>query len=137
MNLRRGGLLRAVVFGGTVAIFATPVWSQEAPGEHRQPDSNLDRPGDNENIPGMHSQGTTELSKGDMLKVKEALKSKGYSPGKTDGVADDATRTAIRSFQKDKGLPITGMVDKHIADELGVRITQSRGSASPSGQYRP
>ena len=117
MSLRKG-VFRAVLFGGTVAMFANPVWSQEAPGEHRQPDRNLTRPGDNENIPGMHGEETTELSKSDMRMVEEALKSKGYNPGKVDGVADDANRAAIRSFQKDKGLPITGMGDKRTADEL-------------------
>ena len=136
MSLRKA-VFRAVLFGGTVAMFANPVWSQEAPGEHRQPDRNLTRPGDNENIPGMHGEETTELSKSDMRMVEEALKSKGYNPGKVDGVADDANRAAIRSFQKDKGLPITGMVDKRTADELGVSISQSRSSTAPTGQYAP
>ena len=38
-------------------------------------------------FPGMHGQGTVELSKNDMRMVEEALKAKGYSPGKIDGVA--------------------------------------------------
>ena len=71
---------RAMFIGGTVAVLAGPAWSQEAPGERRQPDRNLTRPGDNENIPGMRGQGTVELSKDDMRKVEEALKTKGYEP---------------------------------------------------------
>ena len=55
-------------------MLAGPAWSQEAPGERRQPDRNLTRPGDNENVPGMRGQGTIELSKDDMRKVEEALK---------------------------------------------------------------
>ena len=74
-----------------------------------------------------------ELSKDDMRKVEEALKTKGYDPGKIDGVVDDANRAAIRSFQKDKSLPITGTVDNRTAEELGVRISKTSDSAGSKG----
>ena len=130
--MRKSKLIsRAMFIGGTVALLAGPAWSQEAPGERRQPDRNLTRPGD-ENIPGMQ-QGTVELSKDDMRKVEEALKTKGYDPGKIDGVVDDANRAAIRSFQKDKTLPITGTVDSRTAQELGVRIAKASDRAGTKG----
>ena len=52
-----------------------------------------------------------------MKNVEEALKAKGYDPGKIDGVIDDANRAAIRSFQKTKvfrspKLSITGLRKK-------------------------
>ena len=128
---KRRLISRAMFIGGTVAVLAGPAWSQEAPGERRQPDRNLTRPGD-ENIPGMQ-QGTVELSKDDMKKVEEALKAKGYDPGKIDGVVDDANRAAIRSFQKDKTLPITGTVDSRTAQELGVRIAKASDRAGTKG----
>ena len=128
---KRRLISRAMFIGGTVAVLAGPAWSQEAPGERRQPDRNLTRPGD-ENIPGMQ-QGTVELSKDDMRKVEEALKTKGYDPGKIDGVVDDANRAAIRSFQKDKTLPITGTVDSRTAQELGVRIAKASDRAGTKG----
>src|SRR6476620_1017723 len=124
---------RAMFIGGTVALLAGPASSQEAPGERRQPDRNLTRPGDNENVPGMRGQGTIELSKDDMRKVEEALKAKGYDPGKIDGVVDDANRAAIRSFQKDKTLPITGTVDSRTAQELGVSIGKASDRAGTQG----
>ena len=68
--------------------------------KNREPDRNLTRPGENENVPGMHGQGNIQVSKNDMRMVEEALKAKGYSPGKIDGVVDDANRAAIRSFPK-------------------------------------
>ena len=130
--MRKSKLIsRAMFIGGTVALLAGPSWSQEAPGERRQPDRNLTRPGD-ENIPGMQ-QGTVELSKDDMRKVEEALKAKGYDPGKIDGVVDDANRAAIRSFQKDKTLPITGTVDSRTAQELGVSIGKASDRAGTQG----
>jgi peptidoglycan hydrolase-like protein with peptidoglycan-binding domain len=124
---------RALFIGGAVALLAGPAWSQDAPGEKRQPDRNLTRPGENENVPGMRGQGTVELSKNDMRMVEEALKAKGYSPGKIDGVVDDANRAAIRSFQKDKNLPITGTIDKRTADELGVSISKTSDRTGTKG----
>jgi len=125
-------MLAVLLLGGAVGLVASPAWSQEVPGERRQPDKRLTRPGDNENIPGMREQGTPELSKNDMRMVEEALKSKGYNPGSIDGVADDAARTAIRSFQKDNGLPMTGTIDQRTAERLGVTI-----GAHPSTSDRP
>ena len=132
--MRKSRLIsRAMFIGGTVALLAGPAWSQEAPGERRQPDRNLTRPGDNENIPGTRELGTVELSKNDMRIVEEALKAKGYNPGKIDGVVDDANRAAIRSFQKDKSLPVTGTVDKRTAEELGVSISKAADRAGTKG----
>jgi peptidoglycan hydrolase-like protein with peptidoglycan-binding domain len=132
--MRKSKLIsRAMFIGGTVALLAGPAWSQEAPGERRQPDKSLTRPGDNENIPGTREQGTVELSKNDMRIVEEALKAKGYNPGKIDGVVDDTNRAAIRSFQKDKSLPVTGTVDKRTAEELGVSISKASDRAGTKG----
>ena len=64
-------IVAAVLLGGTVGLASHPALSQEAPGETRQPDRQLTRPGDNENIPGMHAGGTQELSK-DAMRVVQA-----------------------------------------------------------------
>ena len=45
---KRRLISRAMFIGGTVAVLAGPAWSQEAPGERRQPDRNLTRPGERE-----------------------------------------------------------------------------------------
>lgn len=125
---RKKSLVGAIVLSSAVGLVSGPVWSQEAPGETRQPDRNLTRPGD-ENAPGVHHQGTPELSKSDMRKVEEALQAKGYKVGKIDGMADDDARKAIRAFQQDNGLSVTGTIDQRTADKLGVRITAKSGSS--------
>jgi peptidoglycan hydrolase-like protein with peptidoglycan-binding domain len=127
---RKKSVLGAVILSGAVGLVSGPAWSQEAPGETRQPNPNLTRPGRGENdIPGTHQPGTPELSKNDMRKVEEALRAKGYQVGKIDGVADDDARKAIRSFQQDNGMPITGMVDQRTADRLGVRLSAKAGKS--------
>jgi hypothetical protein len=116
----------AIILSGAVGLISNPIWAQQDPGETRQSDPNLTRPG-LQNVPGINQKGTPELSRNDMRAVEEALHAKGYNPGKVDGVADDATRAAIRAFQKDNGFPITGMVDQKTADRLGVRISSTHG----------
>jgi peptidoglycan hydrolase-like protein with peptidoglycan-binding domain len=128
---KRRSMISAIILSGAVGLASTPGWSQEAPGETRQPDPNLTRPGRGElSAPGIHHLGTPELPKNDMQAVEEALKAKGYEVGLIDGVADDNLRKAIRSFQQDNGIPITGMVDQRTAAKLDVRISNSRGSQS-------
>ena len=128
-------VVAAFLLGGTVGLAAHPAISQEAPGETRQPDRQLTRPGDNENIPGMHQDGTQELSRDDMRVVQQALQSEGYNPGRSDGVADDNTRQAIRDFQQDKELPMTGVVDERTAENMG--FGWERGADSGSAIHSP
>lgn len=123
-------VIGSIILSGAVGLI-TPAWSQEAPGERHQPYPNLTRPGrGEEDVPGMHQGGTPELSRKDMKAVEEALRAKGYQVGQVDGIADDDARAAIRSFQQDMGLPITGMVDQRTADQLDVTISKSGGSRS-------
>lgn len=53
--------------------------------------------------------------------VQNALQSEGYDPGNNDGNMTWRTREAIRDFQRDQGLPVTGNIDRETADRLGVR----------------
>jgi len=129
-------IVAAVLLGGTVGLASHPALSQEAPGETRQPDRQLTRPGDNENIHGMHSGGTQELSKDDMRVVQQSLKSEGYDPGREDGLADDNTRQAIREFQRDKELAMTGVIDQRTAENLGLSWRQSRSDDKGMESHR-
>ena len=45
----------------------------------------------------------------DLLTIQQSLRTKGYDPGQVDGKLGPATRRAIRTYESDQGLPITGM----------------------------
>ena len=124
-------VVAAIILSGAVALVSSSASSQETPGERRQSDPNLTRPGQ-QDVPGINQKGTPELSKNDMRAVEEALQTKGYKPGKIDGIANDETRAAIRAFQKDNGLPMSGMVDQKTADRLGVTISSKSGGTQRS-----
>ncbi len=52
--------------------------------------------------------------------VQRALNEYGYGPIKATGVYDDATRGAIKRFEKDHNLPLTGQVTPRFRRELAA-----------------
>ena len=49
----------------------------------------------------------------DMIQLAQTtLKSAGYNPGRTDGVFDAQTATAVRQYQAANGLPVSGLLDE-------------------------
>jgi Putative peptidoglycan binding domain len=52
--------------------------------------------------------------------VQRALNEYGYGPIKATGVYDDATRGAIKRFEKDHNLPLTGQVTPRFRRELAT-----------------
>jgi len=64
-------------------------------------------------------------------RAQEALNAAGYLVGAPDGRAGTQTTAAVRRFQSDKSLPVTGMLDSLTLSALGVG--ESNGSDSPAG----
>ena len=50
--------------------------------------------------------------------VQAALADRGYYQGRIDGVIGTGTRRAVRAFQRDAGLPITGRIDARLRNAL-------------------
>lgn len=69
------------------------------------------------------------LSRSTISALQEALNKQGVAV-KVDGVLGSATRTAIRQFQSQHHLPVTGEPDKPTLDKLGVAAAQSTAQAS-------
>lgn len=55
-----------------------------------------------------------------LLQVQENLRRLGYYKGTVDGLNGPSTRAAIRSYQVDRGLPVTGSLDKELLQDLGL-----------------
>src|SRR5262249_36798502 len=94
MMKRKKPVLTAMILGGAIGLASSPLWSQELPGEKHQSNPNQTRPGREQDTPGINQLGTPELSRTDMRTVEEALKAKGYNPGKIDGMVDNQARAA-------------------------------------------
>lgn len=54
------------------------------------------------------------------MKIQLALNSKGYCSCAIDGVYGGATEKALRSFQKDNGLKVTGLPNVETLERLGI-----------------
>lgn len=52
--------------------------------------------------------------------VQEALRAKGYDPGRIDGVLGRKTASALKAFQKAEQLPATGQLTSETLTKLGV-----------------
>lgn len=53
-----------------------------------------------------------------------------------DGIFDEATRQALRDFQEESGLPVTGVADKRTWDTLFARYSYlTRGQLTSQGLY--
>lgn len=52
------------------------------------------------------------------IDVQAALADRGYYRGRIDGVIGTETRRAVRMFQRDAGLPVTGRIDRRLLNAL-------------------
>lgn len=61
--------------------------------------------------------------------IQEELRAHGYRPGPADGIPGQRTRAAIRAYERDAKLPVTGEPTKEILDHL--KFTQPKVKARP------
>jgi hypothetical protein len=52
--------------------------------------------------------------------VQRALKRSGYYYGSVDGIIGSGSRSAIRAYQRDRGLSITGRIDRALLRSLRI-----------------
>jgi peptidoglycan hydrolase-like protein with peptidoglycan-binding domain len=59
-----------------------------------------------------------DLPRDEIAAIQELLGALGYDLGTADGLPGPNTRTAIETFQKDNGLPVTGLPSRYLAEKL-------------------
>jgi len=62
--------------------------------------------------------------------IQAALSKAGAYSGEPTGKMDDATVTALKDFQEASGLPVTGKLDAHTLQKLGLG-SDTAGVAAP------
>ncbi|MGD8961897.1 MAG: ankyrin repeat domain-containing protein [Desulfobacterales bacterium] len=67
-------------------------------------------------------------SSDDVYQAQKKLKELGYDPGAIDGIWGRKTTLAIKRFQREKGLPVTGQLDQQTRAELIDRKPPSQRS---------
>ena len=73
-----------------------------------------------------------------VARIQESLASLGYDPGSVDGIPGAKTRVAIRAFQADRGLPVTGTVSENLYSELiaAALLAARRAAGTPPKQRK-
>ncbi len=66
--------------------------------------------------------------------VQKTLKQKGHDPGTVDGVMGPQTTAALRAYQKEQGLDVTGRLDATTLAKLGAGAKPGDQAAKPSGE---
>lgn len=85
---------------------------------------------------GAAGQTPAQISAATIKSLQEALNKQGIQ-AKIDGVLGNETRAALRRYQMEHHLPVTGEPDKATLDKLGVAAAQgtpSRSGMKGSGQ---
>jgi sporulation protein YlmC with PRC-barrel domain len=70
----------------------------------------------------------------EIKKAEEALQAKGLNPGPVDGKIDSRTQAALREFQKQNNLAVTGSLDEQTAEKLGIKLGGASGSSEQPGK---
>ena len=72
------------------------------------------------------AHGSMHLTKDDVKSIQTALRQAGNDPGIVDGVLGRKTSAALRAYQKDHDLKVTGMPDGETCARLGVKVGTHR-----------
>ena len=68
------------------------------------------------------------LSRADIRKVQEILKSEGFYTGPVDGIVGPSTRSALQEYQRQHNLLITGRIDEQTIQSMNLSITPKTGT---------
>jgi peptidoglycan hydrolase-like protein with peptidoglycan-binding domain len=68
------------------------------------------------------------LTTGDLQMAEVRLKEFGFDPGPVDGMFTAQTHAAIRAFQANYGLPVSGLLDRATREELNLGVDPKRTS---------
>ena len=74
------------------------------------------------------AQGTSgQYPPSTIRKVQETLNARGYKAGPANGILGDATRAALRQFQKSESIAVTGRPNPRTLARLGIEDAASTG----------
>ncbi len=107
------GVYRSIDRGATWA----PVWSPTNPDEKKKSTA---RKAAKRATTTAQSRRPAAASNETILQAQQALLNNGYHPGEPDGKLGQATTTAVKKFQTDRHLPVTGKLDSITLGALGV-----------------
>ena len=118
------GVYRSIDRGATWA----PVWSPTNPDEKKKaPAQKGSRKGAKAPAAVARGRRPAATTKGTVLAAQQALLNNGYHLGEPDGRTGTATTAAVKKFQTDRHLPVTGKLDAITLAALGIDSVSGAG----------
>jgi hypothetical protein len=77
------------------------------------------------NTPAVVTVQAASYSKSTIIKVQKKLNQSGYDCGKADGVVGSKTKAAIKKYQKDNNLKVTGTINSSLLKALNIKETKT------------
>jgi hypothetical protein len=74
-----------------------------------------------------------QLGRSGVRQVQQALDKNGFHAGRSDGIDGPQTRTALRNFQKSKGIQSNGQINQQTLSDLGVNVASNQSNADQNG----
>jgi peptidoglycan hydrolase-like protein with peptidoglycan-binding domain len=74
-----------------------------------------------------------QISQSDVREIERRLDRRAYHPGPVDGIADAQTASAIRAYQTDADLPVTGRASKALLEHLRNSNVRASSDAGVNG----
>jgi murein L,D-transpeptidase YcbB/YkuD len=112
-----------VAIAGAVSLLYAPGWLQAA-GQQREGGTTQGQYQEQGQASGQQNQQqqgmAQQLSSEQIRQVQQKLQEEGHSPGAIDGQWGPQTQAAVREFQQEKNLTVTGQLDQETLKELGV-----------------
>lgn len=71
---------------------------------------------------------TQQLGRSGVKKVQQALDKAGFNAGRQDGIAGSETKTALKDFQKSKGIQGSGQINQKTLSALGVNVASNENT---------
>lgn len=74
-----------------------------------------------------------ELGRNGVRQVQQALNKEGFHAGRADGIFGPDTKTALKDFQKSKGIQSNGQLSQKTLSDLGVNVASNENTGNQNG----
>ena len=74
----------------------------------------------------LRHQRQSDVEASNIAEAQQLLRQNGFYSGPVDGIMNERTREALRSFQESRQLNVTGRIDNDTAQELGLPHRSAR-----------
>ncbi len=111
--------------------------AQQKNGQANQQQANQPAQNQNQQQASNQSISPNKLGHNGVRQVQQALAKKGFHTGRADGIWGRDTRTALRDFQKSKGIQSHGQLNKQTLSDLGVNIASNESNQNGNNNPSP